>query len=506
VISQSRYIKIVSGVGAGTAIAERKLIMRAITRNTKVPPGVVIEFSSADAASSFFGAQSEEAKRAQAYFSFISKSITSPPTISFARWVDAPIAPMVVGDALPKSLAQLTAVADGTLSIIVGSTTVQITGINLAAATDLTAAAALVQTAIRTSVDAQLVTATVTFDTNTSQFVLAGSTPGSGSLSVVATGASTDLAILLGWATGGTVLVAGQAADTPDVAFIKSTSVSNNFGSFIFTTGAAILTNAEIAAVAAANHAQNNLYIFSVATVPSNLAALFELVKGFSGCALNILSATAANDFVEQSPCEITAAINYNAVNASQNYMFYQFPNRNISVSDDQTADSMDKSRGNYVGVTQVAGQQLAFYQRGILCGGGTAAVDMNVYANEMWLKSAIVSNILSLCVNVPDVPANPLGAAMVLAVLQPILTLAGDNGTFSPGKPISAVQQVFITQSSGDKNAWRQVFSLGYWINVTFSSYVNENTGLTEWKASYKLIYSKGDSIRFVDGNNILI
>lgn len=505
-ISQSRYIKIVSGVGAGTAVAERKLIMRVITRNPVIPPGVVIEFSSSSAASNFFGATSEEAKRAQAYFSFISKSITSPPSISFARWVDSAIPPMVVGDALAKQLATLAAVTAGTLSIKVGATTSNIAGVNLSTATDLTNVAAILQTSLHASEDLQLKTATVTFNTNTNQFTLAGGVTGSGSISVIATGDESDLSQRLGWATSGTVLVAGQAPDEADVAVAKSASVSNNFGTFVFATGAGILENTDVAAIAAWNHEQNNLYIYSVATVASNIGVLFDLVKGFSGCALNVLSSTSLNDFVEQSPCEITASINYNDVNATQNYMFYQFPNRNVTVSDDGTANLLDAKRGNYIGVTQVAGQQLAFYQRGTLCGGGTAAVDMNVYANEMWLKSAIVSNILSLCINVPDVPANPIGAAMVLAVLQPILTLAGDNGTFSPGKPISAVQQVFITQTSGDKNAWRQVLSLGYWINISFSSYVNENTGLTEWKASYKLIYSKGDSIRFVDGNDILI
>lgn len=505
-ISQNRYISIISGVGAGASVAGRKLIMRAITQNVALPPGIVIEFSSTNAVGSYFGFQSEEYLRCLPYLGFISKSITSPSAISFARWVSTPIAPMVVGDSFPKTLASFAGVTTGLLQLNVGLNSVQVTAIDLSSAADMTAVASAIQVAIRKSTDPQLVTATVTFNTNTNQFVLTGAVPGSGSITVTPTGQAGDISQLLGWGTANTVLVGGQAADTPDVAIAKSASVSNNFGSFIFTTGSTTLTNAQIALTAQWNAAQNNSYLYSVATPIANAGTLFGLVKGYSGFALNILSTTNLNDYVEQSPCEVLASIDYNQPGAVQNYMFYQFPSRNVTVSDDTTANQIDAIRANYIGVTQSAGQQIAFYQRGVLCGGPTDATDMGVYGNEMWLKSAINAAILTLLLASPDIPASPTGASQVLGVIQPILTLAGDNGTFAPGKPLTAVQQQFISTTSGDRNAWRQVLTLGYWITVTFSSYVNTNSGLTEWKASYKLIYSKGDSIRFVDGSDIMI
>jgi hypothetical protein len=504
VISQKRYIRIVSGVGAGATVAERKLIMRLITKNAILPPGIVIEFSTADAVGAYFGMQSEEYKRALAYFSFISKNITSPRTISIARWVDAAIAPIVVGDAFAKVLSSFTAFAAGTLTVNVGNTVVPITGIDVSTSIDLTSVASTIQASLRATANAQLATATVTFNTNTNQFVLTGSVPGSGSISVTATGLATDMSQVLGLATGGTVLVGGQAADTPAVAIAKSAGISNNFGSMVFATAA--LTNEQIKEVSAWNHAQNNEYFYSIPTIITNLATLYALIKGYSGSGITLLSPTAPNDYAEQSPCEILAATNYNEPNSVNNYMFYQFANRNIVISDDPTADTADKSRGNYIGVTQMSGQQLAFYQRGVLCGGSQDATDMNTYANEMWLKSALSGRIMSLFLNVGSVAANPTGASSILAVIQPILTMAGDNGTFSAGKEINVVQQQYITQVSNDKNAWRQVQTIGYWLDIDFSSYVNENTQLTEWQATYKLIYSKGDAIRFVSGSDILI
>lgn len=504
-ISMSRYINIISGVGAGAAVAQRQLILRLITQNNALPPGIVAEFANATAVGAYFGTTSEEYKRALAYFSFISKSIRSPQRISFARWVAAAIAPMIVGDTTAKNLSQWASVNAGKLTLNVGNTAYNLTGINAAGAPDLTSVAAILQTAIRAQTDPQLTTATVTYNTNTNQFVLTGSVTGTGSITVTPTTDPADVSSLLGWGTSGSVNVAGQAADTPDQAVAKSAGISNNFGSFAFCTPSVALTNTQIEAIAQWNDAQNNAYMYCATTSLANLAALYALVKGFSGCGLNILSTTLANDFVEQCEAEILAATDYTQPNATQNFMFYQFPNRNITVSDDTTANLADASRGNYIGVTQSAGQQLAFFQRGVLCGGSQAAVDMNTYANEMWLKSAFTAQIMSLLLNVQRVPANDQGKGMLLGVMQSIIDLARTNGVISYGKNISAVQQQYITQVTGSPVAWRQIQTIGYWLNITFST-ITTTDGRTEWQANYTLLYSKDDAIRMVNGSDILI
>jgi hypothetical protein len=506
VISQSRYIKIISGVGAGAVAAQRQLIMRVITQNATLPPGLVAEFANANAVGAYFGMQSEEYNRAVAYFSFISKAINSPPRISFARWVSTPLAPMIVGDTVPKSITSFTPITAGTLTIESAGVPLPIVDLDFSGDANLTAVAATLQTAIQATADPQLATATVTYNTNTDQFTLTGSTPGTGTLSALATGLATDVSPLLGWTTGGTILVEGQAPDTAEVAVNNSAEISNNFGSFVFTTPVVPLTNAEIVKIAAWTDLQNNTFLYSLPTTIQNLETLYELIKGYSGVAINLSATSQENDFIEQSPCEILAATDYATPNASQNYMFYQFPKRNITVSDDNTADTVDTVRGNYIGVTQSAGQQIAFYQRGVLCGGSQAAVDMNTFANEMWLKSAFTAQFMSLFLNVPEVPADPVGEAMLLGVMNQTITQAKINGVISAGKPINNVQQQYITQISGDPNAWRQVSTLGYWLNISFTSQTNPNSGLTEWVANYLFIYSKSDAIRMVVGRDVMI
>lgn len=505
-ISQSRYIDIISGVGAGAAVAQRQLILRLITQNSLMPPGVVAQFSTADAVGAYFGSTSEEYARALKYFKFLSKSITSPRLLSFARWVSSAIAPMIVGDTAPKTVADFAGITAGTLTLTSGAVIIPITAIDTSAAATMVDVADAVQTAIRVSTDPQLTTATVTWNSNTNQFVLTGAVTSSGNLSCTPTGISTDLSQKLGWATTGSVLVAGQPPDSPDQAVAKSASISNNFGSFCFCTPSSPMTNNDIKAVADWNAAQNNMYMYSVMTPLANLSALFALVTGDAGTALNVRSTTMPNDYVDQCPCEILAATDYTTPNAAQNYMFYQFADRNITVSDDATADTADTYRGNYIGVTQQAGQQLAFYQRGVLCGGSQDATDMNTYANEMWLKSAFTVQFFSLFLNMPEVPADTVGEAMLLGVMQPVIDQGKLNGTIAAGKDISPVQRQYITQVSNDPNAWRQVQTIGYWLDIDFSSYVNENSHLTEWQADYTFIYSKSDAIRVVHGRDILI
>lgn len=505
-ISMSRYISIISGVGGGAAVAQRQLILRLVTQNSVLPPGLVAQFANAQSVGAYFGTNSEEYLRAQAYFSFVNKNINSPSLISFVRWVSTAIAPMIVGDTIAKVISSFSGITTGTLTLNDGATAIPISGISFASCTTLTQVAAALQTALRLNADTQLTNCSVTFNTSTNQFVITGSNSGAGSLSATPTGLSTDISALLGWTTGTTILVPGQAAATPDVAISSSAAISNNFGSFAYCTPSTPLTNSQIEAISAWCDSQNNAYMYSLATPLANLQTLFALISGYSGVAINILSTTQQNDYVEQSPCEILAATNYAKAAASQNYMYYQFPSRNITVSGDTTANLVDASRGNYIGVTQSAGQQQAFYQRGVLCGGSQAAVDMNTFANEMWLKSSFSAQFLSLFLNVPEVPADDSGAAMLLGVMTPTISTAKTNGVISVGKPLSAVQQQYITSITGDSTAWRQVQTLGYWLSITFTSQVNPNSNLTEWVANYQFVYSKSDAIRQVNGSDVMI
>lgn len=507
-ISFNRYINIVSGVGAGAGVRNRELILRVLTQSTAIPPGIVAEFSNPDAVASYFGASSEEYNRALAYFSFISKSIKSPRKISFGRWVGTDIAPMIIGDTVAKKLSDWTGVTPGSLVLTVAGADTTVPAIDTSSAESLTAVASALQTAIRAAGTgvAQLASAVVQYNTNTNQFILTGSTAGSGSITCKVDG-SGDVSVLLGWTTSGTVNIPGQPKDSPQQAVAKSAAISTNFGSFLYSpqlatdsTGVAAITD-----VASWNSAQNNKYMFLLPVVQSDVPAIYAACKGYGGMGVTVKSATMTFDYCDQCPAEILASTDYTAPNGVQGYMYYQFDTRNPTVSDDTVADLMDHNRANYVGVTETAGQMIAFYQRGVLMGGPTDAVDMNIYANEMWFKDYIGTQIMTMQLALPILAGNDDGRAKLMGILQDCCSVAKGNGTISPGKTLTTIQKQYITQITDNPDAWRQVQDLGSYYDIYFTTEVTTD-GRTEYVANYTLVYSKSDQIRKVNGSNVLI
>src|SRR5271165_6955762 len=94
-ISLTRYVDITSGVAGAALVSNRTLVGRYFTGNNLLPPQSFISFDSAAEVGTYFGTTSEEFYRAQAYFSFISKSQTQPTSLQFARWVQNAVAPMI---------------------------------------------------------------------------------------------------------------------------------------------------------------------------------------------------------------------------------------------------------------------------------------------------------------------------------------------------------------------------------------------------------------------------
>lgn len=502
-ISFSRFVSITSGVGGTGGVRLRDLITRIFTQNELVPTGSMLEFESADAVRTYFGSSSDEYLRAAFYFGWVSKSITRAKKISFARWNDAAVAPQIFGDTTAKSLATYTAVSAGKLKLSIGATTIELTGIDLSACASLAAVATAVETVINAYIagGAQFTAASVSYNATRASFDFEGGATGAAAITVDAVSSGTDVGTLLGWRTAGeTILSDGAAAVEPVDAVADLAAVDNNFASFLFNE---TLTDAQILAVAEWNDTQNNMYMYLKAAADSTQAGVdYAALVGISGVGVTLEDATA---YAEMVPGVILAATDYTRRNASQNYMFQQF-DLDPLVTTDAAANTLDGYRCNYYGQTQTAGQNISFYQRGILMGGANDAADMNVYANEIWLKDAAGVAIINLLLALTQVSANTEGRAQIMAVLQDVIDRALFNGTIIPGKTLTTLQKIYVSELTGDDLAWHQVQSVGWWLDCVIESYVNSQTHLTEYKATYTLVYSKADAIRKVEGTHVLI
>ncbi len=498
-ISITKYVDITSGVGGNTALPAVELIGRLFTDNQLLPTGAVKEFSSAELVGAYFGTDSDEYLRAAWYFAQVSKNITTPQNISFARWVDEATAPQIYGSKITTLLSTFQGISDGAFSMTLGSVTNVISGLDFTAALSFADVAAVIQEGINDETGLQWTGATVAYDNTSGGFNFVGGDDSVAAIvSVALAGTGTEIMNDIGWG-GAAIFSAGAQIETITDVLTNSTDTSNNFGSFIFMP---TLNLAQHEEAATWNDGQNNLYQYMVPVSLANYSTWSAGLITYSGTAITL--SPISTEYPEMIPMVILAYTNYLAPNAVQNYMFQQFSTITPSVTDSAIAAELDTARVNYYGQTQNAGSNFSFYQNGVLMGGATDATDMNTYANEQWVKTAITAAIMNLLLAVTKVSANPQGISQISSVIQTVVNQALTNGTISVGKTLNNLQILYINEITDNSTAWMQVQISGYWFIVFITTEVVSS--VTTYIANYLLVYSKDDVIRKVVGTDVLI
>jgi hypothetical protein len=500
-ISIERYVNIVSGVVGAQVVAQRELVGLRFTTDPRVPFGSIATVDR-DGAAELFGASAPETVFGNQYFGYISPApVSQARALRFAPWVDVARAARVYGARITSTLAQLQAVVAGTLPLTLGAATVTVSALDFSTALTFADVASILQTAIRAaSLDPHWVNATVTYDAVAGAFNLVSSSATPGDVSLGAAGVG-DVGGLLGWRDPLAIFSPGAAAQSPVEALQAAEEVTDSFGSLSYGATITLAQAIEVAAYVAALNVKYQFYhVVTSSTYNAAFAALAQYAS--TGLILNGL----VDEYKEALPAAIMAAIDYNRTNATVNFMYRQGLYAVVNdVTSDTFADLLDAARTNYYGTTSSAGQKLAFFQRGYLLGGATAPLDMNVHANEQWLKAALQADFLSAQLALNKIQASDTGRGQILAILQARIDQAKRNGTISIGKPITILQQLAITDLSGDPDAWRDVQSNGYWANVVIVTETGPGD-VTEYVALYTLAYSKNDVVRTIRGSHNLI
>lgn len=492
-ISQTKYVNIISQVGGAEIVAQRELIGRIFTSSILVPVDTVVEFSGGAIAAlksvgEYFGITSEEYKRASDYFSFVSKKGSQPSKISFANASTTAISASLVGDT-GVVLNDIKSITAGELVIHFGESTYTLSAINLSSVTSLAEAASSLLSGDAASVLACSYNATL------GRFILSAQDDLSGTVTGIEISVE-DGAVAQAFGLVNGIYNAGTAGQSKAGALATTTEVSNNFLTFMFIDS---VTSGEAAEIASWVAVQNVRYMFCLnATTQESAVSLASSLANYSGVALSF----DPEDKVQIVPMSAFAAIDYTRPNASINMMYQQHPAVSASVSTDAVSNALDAVRVNYYGRTQQAGQWIDFYQRGVLMG---EISDMGVFVNEAWLKDAISASILNLRLAMDTLPATSVGEGLVKAQISNVINIAVTNGVINPGKTLNSTQKAYISQVSGDSQAWLSVQSSGYWLGTEIIREVDQS-GVESYKVHYTLIYAKGDAINFVDGTDILI
>ena len=105
-------------------------------------------------------------------------------------------------------------------------------------------------------------------------------------------------------------------------------------------------------------------------------------------------------------------------------------------------------------------------------------------------------------------IDAGSEGEALIYSVVDSVARQGVTNGAIELGKQLNDNQKRKITQSTGDSTAWLTVQESGYWIDIKIvqSDGTDGKTQENDYKVVYRLVYSKGDSIKFVEGTHYLV
>jgi hypothetical protein len=495
-ININKYVDITSGVAGANTVAVRQLIGLRFTTDPRVPVDAVVTMAPDDAVT-FFGAGTPEAAFAAQYGAYVSPAPASKAKlISFGAFAATARPPRIYGSPRTANLAALKLITAGSLTLTIGAVTQAVSPLNFAAATSFSDVATTLQTAIRAaSVNTQWATSTVTYDSLASRFIITGAVAEPAAIGA-ANGTTADA---LGLTQADSIDSPGSALQTPLAATQVVASATDNFGSFSFGS---TLTLDDVVAIATWNAAQNIKFQFYFTPPTGSEQTWYAALVNIASCAM-IINRT-AGEYKEALPAAIMAAIDYTSGrNVNVNFMYRQGP-FTADIGDTAEAATLSAIRANYYGVTQTGGQLFSFFQDGLLMGGATAATEMNVHANEQWLKSDMQSSLLNLQLSIGGLSANNAGSGRVRATLISRITAAIANGVISPGKTLTTDQQIAVTDISGDVSAWRDVQSQGYWLGVAIVPRVE--SGTTKYVAVYTLAYAKNDVVRKIEGSHNLI
>lgn len=496
-IKQTRYVDIASAVIGASAVPMRKLTGRLFSTNPKIPAGKVLEFASGQV-DDLLGPDSPEAHFARQYFSYTSPApVSKPQTLQIVAYAPEGRVPTLFGKK-PTTISGLTSVhlvGGNVFTVTIGEISKTYTDMNFTGANSYSDVASKLQVKLNSEPEPQFANCRVEYNALEGIFILFGGVQESHTISVT----SNIFSNAMGFSAG--EVHEGVTGQIPLNAFMIAEQISDSFGSATFLDELPLEHAVALAQYVAGENVKYQLHL----TVNEDHAEDFSAALiGTASVGLNL---KAADYFYTQAlPMAVMAATDYDRTNATTNYMFRQFGvTFPAQVTSDTIANQLDKLRINYYGETAIAGSQIRFYQRGLLCGGPSNPLDMSVHANEQWLKAYIAQQWFSVLLATRGVPANKDGEARALMVIAGAVTKAISNGTILAGKTLTEVQKLAIADASGDDLAWYDVQDKGYWYNAQIVESTGES-GLSEYVMKYVLVYGKGDWVRKVEGSHNLV
>lgn len=416
----------------GVAVALNGLILSAATA---IPLGTVQNFSTAKAVSDVFGASSTEAGLAAVYFAGYDGSTQKPGNLLIAQYPTAAVAAYLRSGSMSQlTLAQIQAIAPGTLSITVNGVVKTTTSVDLSTSTSYSDAASKISAGFTSG-------PVVSFSSQRNAFEFTSSTTGAASTIGFGSGALAA-PLLLTQATGATTSQ-GAIAATPAAFMTALTASALNWATFM-TAFEPLL--ADKTAFATWNAQQNYRFAYvcwdtdANAIVPGNTTSIGAL--GLAGTipvytsplhAAFIMGIAASSDFARR--------------NGRSTAAFKSQLGLVASVTDATIADTLKANGYNFYGQYATSATVDTFLYPGQV-GGAFKYIDS--YINQIWLNSALQASMLTLLRNAGSIPYNAQGYTQIEQTLSDPVAAALNYGAIRPGVQLSASQISQVNSSAG--------------------------------------------------------
>lgn len=497
-------------IGAGGTALD--LVGLFLTANTRVPIGTVATFPSTDSVAAYFGDASAEALAAAVYFAGFDNSNVKPAALLFAQYPATAAVPAYLrgGRIGSLTIAQLNAIAPGTLTITVDGITKTSGSIDLSTAVSFSAAATAIQTAlalydavVTASVAGTVMTVTavasgtlrvgqvisgtgvtagttisslgtgtggtgtynvsvsqtvastaisagpttVAYDSVSGAFVLTGGTPGALGSITFATG--TISAPLLLTAATGAVTSQGAAIGVPATNMNVVVGQTQNFVSF--STMFEPVT-ADKVAFAAWTNSKGKRYLYAMwdtdvtVTTSSNTASAGYLIRAAE------YEGTAAI----YEPTSIReaaflmgsiASIDFTQFNGRATLAFKGQAGLAANVTDATIARQLETNGYNFYGAYGTANDRFQFFYPGSVTG---EFLWIDSYVNQVWMNNGLQLALMSLLTTVLSVPYNAAGYALIEAAMSDPIQQALDFGAIRAGVPLSNAQAAEVNAAAG--------------------------------------------------------
>lgn len=509
---------VVIGAG-GTGLTLNGLML---TASTQVPIGTVLSLGTAAAVSTYFGAASAEYAAASVYFLGFDGSNIKPGAMLFAQYPWTSAVNAYVRGASGLTLAQVQAITPGTLAVTINGVVKTSGTITLSAATSLSNAASIIQTALAaydassttTAISGTALTvsgtvtgtiavgqiisgtgvtvgttivsgsgtswvvsvsqtvasttisygqAVVSYNTTSGAFQITGGTPGVTGAIGYASG-TVATALLLTAATGA-VTSQGAAIATPSAFMTTLTGSFQNFATFstIFEP-----VSADKVLFAAWTNGQNNRYCY----VMPDTSAAPTVVPDTTSAGYLIITAAYSGTVPIYDPLYswkgaffmgAAASIDFTQANGRITFAFKAQSGLSADVTSLTVANNLIANGYNFYASYATAAQGFTFFTPGSITGPFLWA---DGYINEVQLNAALQLAMMTLLTSVRSIPYNAQGNTMIAAAAADPIAAAVNFGSIASGVTLSALQVSEVNAAAGLPIA-STLFQQGWYLQI---------------------------------------